>query len=230
MELKAQRRGDILVRRLFVRQHDIEPDRLLSGIGCAAVGRFHDRRAATGADYEIALAVGGQAAGAGQTRQFAGFVIIFGLLLQSLRDPARFVVNRRLDQRIGLARLRYAGRSVHDQRRADAGFVEQHLRLEQLQLEADRAQLFPKQELGVLKGEPIGRITGLGGADVCLFGKFGFLLGAVKTAVMEIFVGHAVALKQRSGTDQTRCSPIGNIRFRSCPDENDRDGPRCNWD
>ena len=212
-----------------MRQHDIESDRLLAGIGGTAIGRLHDRRPAPRADDEIALAIGGNAAGTGQPRQFAGLVIIFGFLFQPLGNLARVVVNRRCDQGIGLVRLRYPGRAVHDQRGADTGLVEQHLRLEQFQLEADGPELLPKQELGVLKGEPVGRVTGLRRADVCLLGKFGFLFGVVKATVVEIFVGHGFALEQRFGTDQRPCSPSGNIHFRSYQGGNDRDGRRCNW-
>ena len=82
----------------------------------------------------------------------------------------------------------------------------------------------------VLKGQPVGRVTGLRRADICLLGKFGFLFGVVKAAVVKIFVGHGFALEQRFGTDQRPCSPSGNIHFRSYQGGNDRDGRRCNWD
>src|SRR3546814_3136160 len=46
VELKAQRRGDIAIRRLFVRQHDGEADRFAPLVGGAAVRGLHDRRPA----------------------------------------------------------------------------------------------------------------------------------------------------------------------------------------
>src|SRR3546814_4006485 len=57
VELKAQRRGNETVRRLFVRQHDIEPDRLAAFVFGAAVRRLHARRPAARADDEMTAAL-----------------------------------------------------------------------------------------------------------------------------------------------------------------------------
>src|SRR3546814_2192966 len=57
VELKAQRRGDIAIRRLFVRQHDVEADRFAPLVGGAAVRGLHDRRPAARADDEVASTV-----------------------------------------------------------------------------------------------------------------------------------------------------------------------------
>jgi len=46
VELEVQPVGDVLVRALFVGQPDIQPDRLATGLVGAAIGRFHDARAA----------------------------------------------------------------------------------------------------------------------------------------------------------------------------------------
>ena len=46
VELHRQRRRDIWVRRLLVRQDDVQSDRFGADVVCAAIGGFHDRRTA----------------------------------------------------------------------------------------------------------------------------------------------------------------------------------------
>jgi len=59
------------------------------------------------------------------------------------------------------ARLGQAGAAEHDDGRADAALGEDHLRLQELELQADRAQLAPGHEVGVVPGQPVGRGAGL---------------------------------------------------------------------
>ena len=106
----------------------------------AAVGRFHDRRPAARADHEMALAFLVAAAAAGEPRKLARDIVIMRLGLQPLGDRALLVVGRGGDQRVGHVRRRNPRRAVEDEGRADLGFVEQQLGLQQLELEADRPQ------------------------------------------------------------------------------------------
>ena len=159
VELEARGGRHIGVGHLLVRQHDVEADRCPALVDGAAIGRLHDRRAAARADDEMALAVLVGLDPAGEPGELARLVIIFGLGLEPLRDRALAVGRGGRDQRVGLRRLGDAGRAVEDEGRGDAGFVEQQLRLQQLELEADRAQILAQQEIHVLEGEPIGGVA-----------------------------------------------------------------------
>ena len=75
------------------------------------------------------------------------------------------------------------------------GFVEDQFGLEQLELEADRAQILAQQEIHVLKGEAIGRVFGLRGGDAGL-GAVGFFLGARKDARGDTGFGHPSLVEQ----------------------------------
>jgi hypothetical protein len=165
VELERQVRSDVRIGCLLVRQDDVETDRFRPGIRRAPVGRFHDRRAAPGADDELPLALLDDAHLADQTRQLVGFGVVLGLLRQPLDDQP-FLDRKVLGslQRDG-HRLRRgdARRAVHDQHRADAGLVQQHFRLQQLELEAHRPQFLAQQEVGVPERQAIGRMKGLRG-------------------------------------------------------------------
>ena len=127
----------------------------------AAVGGLHERRPAARADDEVALAVLVDREAADPRRQLARYVIIMRLGDQPLGDLAVPVGPRRFEQRLGLGRLGHAGRAVEDEGRGDVRLVHQQLGLQQLELEADRAQIGPKQEVGVLEGELVGLAFGL---------------------------------------------------------------------
>ena len=161
VELEAEVRGHIGVGQLLVRKHDVEADALLALVAGAAVGGFHHRRPAARADDELPPPFLVAVAAAGEPRQLAGDVVIARLRLQPLGDQPLLVVGRRLDQSVGQRRLRDPRRAVEDEHRADLGFVEEQLRLQQLELEAHRAQVRPKQEVGVLEGELVGFAFGL---------------------------------------------------------------------
>ena len=62
--------------------------------------------------------------------------------------------------------------------------VEQHLGLEQLELETHRPQLLAQQEIGVAEGQAIGRVARLRRVGGRGFGEAGFLLGAVELAAL----------------------------------------------
>ena len=101
------------------------------------------------------------AAAARQPRQLARDIVIMRLGLQPLGDLLLLGIGRRGDQRVGHVRRRNPRRTVEDEGRADVGFVEQQLGLQQLELEADRPQILAQQELGVLEGELVGGALGL---------------------------------------------------------------------
>jgi hypothetical protein len=63
VELEAQLGRDVRVGKLLERQADIQADGLASGIGRAAIGRFHNARPAAGADHEAVRAVLGELRG-----------------------------------------------------------------------------------------------------------------------------------------------------------------------
>ena len=86
VELEAEVRGDVGVRHLLVREHDVEADRLLPLVDRAAVGSLHDRRAAARADDEIAVSGGVDRRPAGEPRELARDVVILRLGLQPLGD------------------------------------------------------------------------------------------------------------------------------------------------
>jgi len=54
-----------------------------------------------------------------------------------------------------------AGTTEHDDGRLDPAFVHDQLRLQKLQLQPHRAQLFPRQEIVVGEGEAVGGRAGL---------------------------------------------------------------------
>src|SRR5262249_48000896 len=56
VELEAQLRRDIWVGELFERQTYVQSDGFTAGIGCAAIGGFHNSRTAAGTDNEPARA------------------------------------------------------------------------------------------------------------------------------------------------------------------------------
>jgi hypothetical protein len=91
------------------------------------------------------------------------------------------VVASHVEHRLRLVRRRNARRSVHHEGRGDSRFVDRQLRLEQFELETNRAQVLAQQEVHVLKGQLIGRALGLGRGDLRL-GAFGFLFGTRKDA------------------------------------------------
>jgi hypothetical protein len=56
-------------------------------------------------------------------------------------------------------------RSVHHQRGADARFVQQHVGLEQFELEPHRPQFLAQEEIGIAERQPIGRVLLLRGGS-----------------------------------------------------------------
>ncbi len=190
MELEAQVRGHIGVRQLLVREHDVEPDGLRADVRGTAIRGLHERRPAARADDELALAVLVASAIAGQSGELPGDVIIRRLGLQPLGDRALLVIGRRRDQRIGHVRRGHPRRSVEHERRPDPGFVEEQLGLQQLELEADRAQILAQQELAVLEGELVRRAFGLRDRRDML-GRPGIDLGGREDALGRMrLIGH----------------------------------------
>ena len=75
-------------------------------------------------------------------------------------------------------------------------FLQNQLRLEQFELEADRAQILAQQEIEILKRQPVGGAFGLRGGDAGL-GDFGILLGAREDAAGYAGFCHPGVLRSR---------------------------------
>ena len=69
-----------------------------------------------------------------------------------------------------------------------ARLVEQHLGLQELELEAHRPELVAEQEIGVAERQAIGRMARLRGIGGRRLGEAGFLLGAVELAGLEVLI------------------------------------------
>ena len=189
MELEAQVRSHENVGQLLVRQDDVEPDRFLADIVRASIGGFHNRRATARANNVVALAVGVSGEIAGHLRKLTRDIIIFGFGLEPLRHAALAIVMRRRDHRFGLGRLRDPRRSVEHEGRGDVGLVHQQFGLEQFKLEANRAEVLAKQELGVLERELIRLALGLRrGRD--MLGSLRVDLGGRENALGGAIIGH----------------------------------------
>ena len=114
------------------------------------------------------------------------------------------------------------GRAIADQGRADVGLIEQHLTLEQFELEPDRPQLLAQHEVVVAERQLVGRAAGLRGGVILRFDKAGFLLGLVEAAMVEplflvlfchcaLFACPAAAVKTWARKDRTRRSKRGRV-------------------
>ena len=146
VEVEAQVRRDIGVWRLFVRQHDIQPDGMAARLLRAAVAGLHDSRAAAG-DHHILAPVAFQAFFGDAPGQIAGDVVPRGQPLCAA-----------LCLRSG-----NAGTAHENNCGADAAFVHHQLRFQQFQLQAHRAQVFAHHEIRIGEGQPVGRGAGLRG-------------------------------------------------------------------
>jgi len=161
VELEAQVRSDVAVRKLLMRKHDVQPDGFLAFLPRATVGAFHDRGAAAGTDDEMPHSVAVRFVPAGEPRQLARNFIIRRFGLQSLGDPALLVVGRGGDQGVGDCGLGNSRGSVKDEGGRDLRFLEKQLRFQQLQLETDGPEVLAKKEVHVLEGELVGVALGL---------------------------------------------------------------------
>ncbi len=95
-------------------------------------------------------------AAARQPREIARDIIIARFGFQPLSDRLLLGISRSRDERVGHIGRRNACRTIEDECRADVRFIEQQIGLQQLQLEADRPKVIPKQELTVLERELVG--------------------------------------------------------------------------
>ena len=83
--------------------------------------------------------------------EFARLLVIAAVVLEVLL--LRLVLGRPgFAARLGDARA-----AEQDDRRADAALGQDHLGLQQFELQPDRAQFAPRHELGVVPGQPVGR-------------------------------------------------------------------------
>ncbi len=198
-----------------MRQHDVEPDRFGPGVARALVRGFHDRRTAARADHELALAVLDDRLFRGQLGQLVGLAVVLRLFgevldhaplgLRQLRRPLH-----RLGHRLG---RRDAGGAVHDQGRPHPGLVEQHLGLQQLELEAHWPEFVAQQEVRIAERQAIGRMARLRRVGRGPVGESGFLVGGVELAIGEIaftllrfFVCHCQRPRPTAPGGQARCA------------------------
>ena len=159
VELEAQRRRHIGVGALFMGQGDVQPGGEGAHLVRPPVGRFHDARAAAGADEEaLALGLAGAVAG-DQAGKQAGVFIVFGISQVPLRDS-------------NLCRVCAQYGSVHcslcafGRRKARAAENDHRVfyplgrlvkvRLEHLQLDADATGLPAEQKFGVGESQAVG--------------------------------------------------------------------------
>src|SRR3984885_11950533 len=77
MKLERQLARDVGIGPLLMRQPDVQPYRPAAGVGGAAIGRFHDSRAAARADH-VAVATRSKALRPrrDQSRELAGLIVI----------------------------------------------------------------------------------------------------------------------------------------------------------
>ena len=155
VEVEAQIRRHIGIRRLFMRQDDVEPDRLSPGLVGAAVARLHHARAAAGADHPFPP-VSRHRAFRHHPREGPRLVVI----------AAEFGQNRGF-RRVLARRFRDAGAAEQHHRAFHAAFIHDQLRLEQFQLQPHRAQFLAHHEAAIGESELVGGRPRLcGGGDV----------------------------------------------------------------
>ncbi len=188
MELKAQFRGDVRVGLLLEGQDDVHADALGPDIVRALVGRPHDPESAAGHDHVLAgiVVLGDQPA------ELAGLGVVTAvghgrarpdqLLLQ---DQIVRILLQRLQHLfqadIGRLGIQKTGAAIDDHGRFDLLLLQNEFRLQQFELQADRAQLLAQQKILILKGQTIGRRGALLRADV-LLGGLGVLVGRGENA------------------------------------------------
>ena len=211
---------DVRVGRLFVRQHDVEPDRFGARIGRAPVGRFHDRRAAARTDHELPPPFLHDRAARGDEGKLACFLVILGLGHQPFDHRLLFGRGGGGERGIDHVGRGNPGRAIDHQRRADVGLIEQHFGLQQFELEAHRAQFLAQQEVGVAKREAVGRALLLRRGARLRFDEAGFLLGLVEAVIGQIagilVVCHARNLSPRAVADAILSSTPDTIRRACC--------------
>ncbi|MNS45944.1 hypothetical protein D3C72_784250 [compost metagenome] len=165
VEVEAQFRCHIGVRRLLVRQDDIEADGRATRIGRTTIARFHDARTAAG-DHDIFEVIRFCGIGGAKTGKLARLIVIDGGLFQIalLR-----LVARRPGFAAGFGNARAA---EHDDGGFYAALGECHFRLQKLKLQPDGAQFLAAEKIHVHIGEAIGRGVRLR----CFLNDLGLLL------------------------------------------------------
>ena len=147
MEVERQVRRHIGVRGLFVRQHDVEPNRLAPCVIRPTVAGLHHSRPAAGAD-DVFAAIGQKAAFGDGFGKAPGLVVIGGEAGQT-----------------GGAGVAGVSRDPRAAEQDDGGFdaflVQNHLRFQQFQLQPHAAQFFARHEIIVDESEAIGGRPGL---------------------------------------------------------------------
>ena len=156
VEAETQPRGDVGIRKLLVRQADIEPDARRTRIERAAVCRLHDAGAAAGHDGRLAMARIAIAA-AHELPEFARDIVVAAARVQSrgdLRAPRGVRIGRRRGRggARGFEPARRGGRLLdaraakHDDGVADVRRLQQQLGFQVIELQARRAHVIALQE------------------------------------------------------------------------------------
>ncbi|MNI22224.1 hypothetical protein D3C73_757760 [compost metagenome] len=164
VEVEGEFRRHIWVRRLLVRQHDVEADRRRARFRCTTIARLHYAGAAAG-DDDIFLVVELRRIFPAERGKFTRFVIIDGGCLE-------IVVLGLVMGCPGLLTGSGNTRATkQDHRRSDPLFGKDHLSLQKLQLQTKRPQLLAAEEILIGKGQAIGRrlrlrCLGLGSGSV----------------------------------------------------------------
>ena len=158
VELEVQLRADVRVRRLLVRQRNVETHGHRATIACAAVRCFHDAGAATSADGErlgrlTPLAVVGHEA-AEQARLF----VVARIAHVTLRDACHLRVVEPLG--VGQGNPRVLGRqearaAIDDDGVFDAQALLLQIGLEHFELKANATRFAAQQEFGIGEREPV---------------------------------------------------------------------------
>ena len=189
VELEAQRRGDVGVGRLFVGQHDVEPDDS-APTSCAprlAASMIDGPPPEQTTNWRRPSSSGGR----------PGWRSAQVRARRRNNAPWRPAARRSLflvgpgvvEQRLGLGRLGHSRRAVERRRSNRSSLVEEQFGLQQFELEAHRAQVLAKQEFVVLEGQLVGRMLGLrAGRNV--LGGFGVDLGVGKDALGGYWISH----------------------------------------
>ena len=159
VEFEAQGGRDVRVTLLFVRQHDVHAQRGLACFVGAAVGRFHDARAATGADVQAVFARLACAVLGHHAAKSAGFFVVHGVAQGALG----FLDARRRTFRLGLGhlltRLGFIDKTCaaidHDGVFNALGRL-LYVGLEHFQLKANATRFSAEQKFGVSESQPIG--------------------------------------------------------------------------
>ena len=208
VEVEAQFRRGEAVRRLLVRQGDVERDRQGVHIGRAAIAGFHDAGTAAGDDdiFLAAMAVGRMLRGDGG--EAAGLLVEFRI---GFEVDALGLVAGRPGCGTGLGN---AGAAEQHDGGQDARLVQRQFGFHQLELKPDAAGLLAGQEVVVGIGQRIGGRAGLRGID--LYCRLFLVPPRARKGIPAVLVAgcvcHRVCLVACMGRRLTASGPSTRVR------------------